>query len=163
MIMKILKTFAAVSAALGILSAQSAQACWSDNEAQAASIANLNMMMMVTALRCRKGDYNFLAEYNHFVKNNNAALGAQNAVIKARFARMNGTQRAEAEMDGFTVGLANHYGTGHTIMGCAELKQLATDLASLSRDMTSLVNIADLHAGMPTLPGGSCSARIAAR
>ncbi len=161
--MRLYKKFAAASAALGMFAAQPAQACWSDQEAQAASVANLNMMMMVTALRCRKGENNFLAEYNRFVKSNNAALGAQNAIIKARFARQNGVKAAEGAMDQFTIGLANHYGMGHEAMGCRELKDLAADLSSKSRDAVSLINIAELHAGTPDLRGGRCPSRIAAR
>jgi hypothetical protein len=161
--MRPIKKLAAMSAAMGLLAAQPAQACWTDSEAQAASVANLNMMMMVTALRCRKGPDNFLAEYNRFVTGNNAALGAQNAVIKARFARLNGVKASEGAMDRFTIGLANHYGTGHGEMGCKELKNLASELAAKKRDSASLIGIAELKAGLPTLPGGTCGTRVAAR
>jgi hypothetical protein len=161
--MRLKGKLAAVTATLGMLMAQPAQACWSDHEAKAASVANLNMMMMVTALRCRNGKDNFLSEYNRFVKNNNGVLGAQNAVIKSRFARQNGVKAAEGAADRFTIGLANHYGTGHETMGCGELKKLAADLGSKTRDSASLINIAELKAGRPNLPGGQCPSRIAAR
>lgn len=161
--MRLKGKMAAMTAALGMLVAQPAQACWSDHEAKAASVANLNMMMMVTALRCRNGKDNFLSDYNRFVKNNNGVLGSQNAVIKARFARLNGVKGAEGATDRFTIGLANHYGTGHATMGCGELKKLAADLGSKSRDSVALINIAELKAGTPKLPGGQCPSRIASR
>lgn len=161
--MKFSGKFAATAAFFGMIMAQPAQACWSDTEAKAASVANLNMMMMVTALRCRNGASNFLPEYNRFVKSNNPVLGAQNAIIKARFARLNGAKGAEGAMDRFTIGLANHYGTGHASMGCSELKTLAAELANRSRDADSLIALADRNAGIPHLQGGQCSTRIAAR
>jgi hypothetical protein len=161
--MKITRNLAAIAAATSLLAAQPAQACWSDRETQAASVANLNMMMMVTALRCRKGPDNFLAEYNRFVTTNNGTLGLQNAVIKSRFARMNGAQAAEGAMDRFTIGLANSYGGSSADRGCGELKLLAVDLASRSHDSTALAAMADRHAGVPALPGGQCGAKVAAR
>jgi hypothetical protein len=161
--MKFSGKFAVIAAAMGILGAQPVQACWTDSEANAASIANLNMMMMVSALRCRKGADNFLAEYNRFVKSNNATLGAQNAIIKSRFARMNGAASAEGAMDRFTIGLANRYGGGTVDMGCSELKSIASDLASKGRDAASLIAIANLNATTPSLPGGTCGTRVAAR
>jgi hypothetical protein len=161
--MKTTGKFAAGAAFFGMVLAQPAQACWSEVEVKAAGVANLNMMMMVTALRCRSGKDNFLPEYNRFVKSNNPVLGAQNAIIKARFARLNGAKGAEGAMDRFTIGLANHYGTGHASMGCSQLKSLAADLASRSRDSDSLIDLADRSAGTPQLPGGQCPTRIAAR
>jgi hypothetical protein len=161
--MKITRKVAAIAAAMAMIVAQPAQACWSDHEAQAASVANLNMMLMVSALRCRKGADNFLAEYNRFVKSNNATLGAQNALIKTRFTRMNGAQAAEGAMDRFTIGLANSYGGGSATMDCSALKKLASDLAGKSQDSSALIAIAELKAGTPYLPGGQCRAKIATR
>jgi hypothetical protein len=161
--MKFSGKFARIAVVLSVLGVQPAQACWTDSEANAASVANLNMMMMVSALRCRKGADNFLAEYNQFVKTNNATLGAQNALIKSRFARMNGAAAAEGAMDRFTIGLANRYGGGTIDKGCSELKVIAGDLASKGRDAASLISIANVNATTPSLPGGSCSTRVAAR
>jgi hypothetical protein len=121
------------------------------------------MMMMVTALRCRNGQHNFLAEYNRFVRLNNPVIGAHNAQVKARFARMVGGPGAERAMDKFTISLANHFGIGHENMGCAELKLLASDLASKTHDSATLTDIAERNAGVPELSGGRCGVRIAAK
>ena len=161
--MKISGKVAAFAAVTSIIAAQPAQACWSDSEAKAASVANLNMMMMVTALRCRNGQHNFLADYNRFVRLNNPVIGANNAHVKARFARIVGGQGAERAMDKFTISLANHYGIGHESMGCAELKLLASELGSKTHDRLSLADIAERNAGIPELAGGRCSVRIAAK
>jgi hypothetical protein len=161
--MKFSRQMLAFAAIFSISITQPAYACWTDSEADAASVANLNMMMMVTALRCRSGDNNFLTEYNHFVQRNNSVLGAQNAILKARFSRIEGVKAAEGATDRFTIGLANHYGAGDTNMGCQELKQLAGDLATKSRDSEALIALALRNAGEPTLPGGRCSSKIAGR
>jgi hypothetical protein len=41
---------------------------------------------MVSALRCRFGNDNFLSDYNRFVRQNNDVLASQHNIIKARYA-----------------------------------------------------------------------------
>lgn len=142
---------------------QPAQACWTSGEENAAKIANLNMMMMVTALRCRKGQDNFLAEYNAFVRNNNGVIGAQNAAVRSHFARIKGAAHADAAMDHYVIGIANSYGGGHPTMGCQELKTVAKDLSAPRHDTASLLSIANLAIGDTALVGGRCTATIASR
>jgi hypothetical protein len=140
-----------------------AHACWTNAEGDAAKVANLNMMMMVSALRCRNGQDNFLNEYNRFVRSNNAVLGAQNAIMKGRFARINGVKAAEGAMDKYVITLANHYGSGHESMGCAELKNLAGNLSQKSHTVDSLLVFAANSIEQLPLPGGKCSVTIAAK
>jgi hypothetical protein len=160
--MKVTGKVAALALA-ATLAAHPAQACWTNAEADAAKLANLNMMMMVSALRCRNGQDNFLNEYNRFVKSNNAMLGAQNATMKNHFARMNGAKSAESAMDKYVISLANHYGSGHESMGCAELKSVAGDMAAKSHSAGSLLEIAERSAERLPLPGGNCPVTIAAK
>jgi hypothetical protein len=142
---------------------QPAQACWDDAAQDAAKISNLNMMLMVTALRCRNGQDNFLAQYNKFVRANNALLGSQNSLIRAQFARTLGANGAEAALDKLATGYANSYGAGHPTMGCKELKALATRVADEKQGAASLSAIADRTIGNSTLPGGRCNTSIASR
>ncbi len=144
------------------LIAQPAQACWNSAEQDAAKISSFNMMLMVTALRCRNGGDNFLAEYNQFVKQNNAVLGTQNALIRQQFVRSLGANRAEAAADQFAIGFANQFGAGHESMGCDKLKQLAYTVSLSSQTVPDLAALADSTVGMPMLPGGTCPERIAA-
>ena len=161
--MKISGKFAAMSALIGIAFAQPAQACWSDTEAKAASVANLNMMMMVSALRCRKGPNNFLDDYNRFVKANTSVVGSQNAIVKARFARLLGAKSADGALDRLTVGYANHYGGGHATMDCAALGELAARLGSRNFNADDLYRIADQSIESKELPGGLCGTRVASK
>ncbi len=145
------------------LVAQPAAACWNNSEQDAAKISHFNMMLMVNALRCRGGRDNYLVQYNQFVKRNNAILGTQNAVIKAHFIQTFGAKGAESAMDKMVIGYANQYGAGHPNMGCHELKAVAVDVASGNQGVASLRAIADKTIMASSLPGGSCSATIAAR
>lgn len=140
-----------------------AQACWTKSEQDAAKVANLNMMMMVSALRCRKGPDDFLNEYNRFVKNNNPVIGAQNAAVRSHFVRMQGTGGADAAMDKFVIGIANNYGGGHDSLGCTQLKNIATDLARPGQSASSLLAIAERNIDEIPLSGGACPVSIAAK
>lgn len=84
-----------IAAALMALSlvATPAQACWNNAEQDAARIANMNQMLMVSALRCRFGKQNFLSDYNRFIRFNNDVLASQHHLIKARYARTMGDKQ----------------------------------------------------------------------
>jgi hypothetical protein len=154
----------AVLGALAVMmTAGQANACWSNAEQEAAKVANLNMMMMVTALRCRKSSDDFLADYNRFVIRNNPMLGVQNAVVRNHFMRMNGAKAADRAMDQFVIGLANNYGAGHDRMSCGQLKDIARELASKNHDSNSLLSIAEANVERFPLPGGSCPVAIASK
>jgi hypothetical protein len=152
------------AAAIAIaLVATPAQACWSNAEQDAARIANLNQKLMVSGLRCRFGQHNFLNDYNRFVTRNNALLASQHGVIKAHYARTSGSGAATAELDRFIIGLSNHYGGGNGNPDCGQLKNLANDLSSAKLDTTSLARIADEHAGVPHQAIKACHITIAAK
>jgi hypothetical protein len=152
-----------IGLAVGLAMAQPAQACWTGGEVNAAKVANLNMMMMVTALRCRKGSDDFLSDYNAFVKNNNAVIGGQNAAVRSHFARTNGAKGADAAMDKFIIGIANSYGGGHGSMDCAALKDVAQELSGKGHSASSLLAIAESTVMDYPLAGGRCPVNIAAK
>jgi hypothetical protein len=153
----------AVIAAMGVATAQPAQACWNNAQQDAARIKHLNMMLMVTGLRCRNGADNFLPDYNRFVSNNNGVLGTQNAVIRAHLAQTQGAKRAVSALDEMSIGMANKYGNGHSSMDCKELKSLAKKLAEEPMSVSKIATVADEVVGLPALSGGVCSVTIASR
>lgn len=154
---------AALCTLAATLTAGSAQACWTNAEQDAAKVANLNMMMMVSALRCRKGPDDFLAEYNRFVVQNNPVIGAQNAAVREHFARDTGVSNADAAMDKFIIAIANSYGGGHDRLGCSELKMVAQDLSRSGHTVGSLLAIARENVDAAPLSGGSCQVNVASR
>lgn len=154
---------AALCALAATMMAGQAQACWTSAEQDAAKVANLNMMMMVSALRCRKGPSDFLADYNRFVKINNPLIGSQNAAVRSHFARIGGNGNADAAMDKFIIGIANSYGGGHDRLGCGELKMVAQDLSRNGHNTGSLLAIAKENVDEFPLAGGNCPVNIASR
>lgn len=154
---------ATLCALAATMTAGQAQACWTNAEQDAAKVANLNMMMMVSALRCRKGPDDFLGDYNRFVKNNNPVIGSQNAAVRSHFARINGNGNADAAMDKFIIGIANSYGGGHHRFGCAQLRLLAQDLSVDDHSVGSLLVIAKETVEEFPLSGGNCPVNVASR
>jgi hypothetical protein len=154
---------AALVAATVMATAQPAQACWTNAGQDAVKIKHLNTMLMVTALRCRGGADNFLMHYNRFVTNNNSLIGSQNILIKSHLAQSVGARGAENALDRMSIGFANSYGTGHSRMSCGELKRLASDLASQRHGAATLAAAADQVIDHQSMPGGTCSVRMAKR
>ncbi|MCC6478273.1 hypothetical protein [Sphingorhabdus sp.] len=153
-----------VATLLGLsLVATPAQACWTNAEQDAARIANMNQMLMVSALRCRFGNDNFLSDYNRFVRNNNDVLASQHNIIKARYARTMGEKAAFAELDKFMIALSNYYGGGHGDPDCAKLERLSGELSRGRQDVKMLAMVADEVVGVPRQAAQACSVTIASR
>ena len=152
-----------ISAVAMTVAIQPAQACWNQQAHNAVKIKHLTTMLMVTALRCRTEQSNFLAHYNKFVLKHNSLIGAQNALIRSNLRRTMGKRRAVSVSDNMSVGFANRYGNGHPTMNCAELSMFAQEMASQQRNIASLAGIVDTKLGQTGVPGRTCTVTIAAR
>lgn len=108
----------------------------------AEKIRKLDIMLMVTALRCRHGADNFQADYERFSASHLAELNAASATLKADIGRRSGAAGAKRALDKISTGMANAYGNGHPWMDCAQLKQAARDL-SQTRAPGALLAAAD--------------------
>lgn len=159
---KVAGSIAAALVGLSLIAAP-AQACWTNAEQDAARIANMNQMLMVSALRCRFGNDNFLSDYNRFIRNNNDVLASQHAIIKARYARTMGEKAAFAELDRFMIALSNYYGGGHGDPDCAKLEKLSGELSRGKQDVKMLAMVADDVVGVPRQAAQACSVTIASR
>ena len=136
-----------------------AQACWNANAVNAAKVRNLDIMLMVTALRCRMGPDNFQPDYYKFSAAHRAELNVANGMIRAQFAGA-GPKAAVRALDKMSVVIANSYGTGHPNLGCKELRRITSDLAA-SRVPGNLLAAADALVVSPVVPGTACPTRIA--
>ncbi|CAN1519773.1 hypothetical protein MCEREM21A_01058 [Sphingomonadaceae bacterium] len=145
------------------LVATPAQACWTNAEQDAARIANMNQMLMVSALRCRFGSDNFLSDYNRFVRQNNDLLASQHNIIKARYARTMGEKAAFEELDRFMIALSNYYGGGNGSPDCAKLAKLSNELSRVWQEASALARLADEIVGVPRQAAHNCSVAIASR
>ena len=135
--MRIARGLAAALAALSIALPASAQA---HEMGAAEKLRRLDIMLMVTGLRCRTGADNFQAEYGRFTTNHLGELNAASAALKAE---MGGSGRgADRALDRLSVTMANTYGQGHPWLDCHQLKQVARGLAD-ARGSAPLVEAAD--------------------
>ncbi|HYD23507.1 MAG TPA: S-adenosyl-L-homocysteine hydrolase [Croceibacterium sp.] len=140
-------TKGAAAIAAGLLLAGSPAAAQSDLAA-AEKLRRLDIMLMVTALRCRFGADDFQADYNAFAARHLETMNAAGRRLTQALAAQHGAQGARRALDRLSTRMANAYGMGHPTLGCAELKQ-ATHELSLAQD-ASLAAAADtLLAGGP--------------
>jgi hypothetical protein len=134
--------FAAVLAAASGFAMAPQPAAAAVSPAEASKLRQLDIMLMVTSLRCRFGADNFQADYDRFATNQNPLMQDAFRSLQADYtARMGPTQTKKA-LDSISVGMANQYGQGHPWLGCGELKSIAQDLAR-TQDAASLVAVAD--------------------
>ncbi len=138
--MKFIKFATASLVALGVLATPvTVQAGAID---QAESVRKLDIMLMVTSLRCRRTADNFQPDYQRFSSNHLTALNAASRTLQANLVKKGGAQGAKRALDKISVGMANEYGNGHPWLGCGELKRIAKNLAS-DKDSSQLAFAAD--------------------
>jgi hypothetical protein len=115
---------------------------------QAEKLRRLDIMLMVTGLRCRTTADNFNSEYGRFTTAHLGTLNAASNTLKADYARRYGAAGANKALDRLSVQMANAYGQGHPWLSCGQLKQVAGTLASV-RGVEPLVEAADELLGAP--------------
>lgn len=96
----------------------------------ASNIRKLDIMLMVTSLRCRSGEHDFQADYHRFAAKHLARLNEANRQLRRSLAARHGTKGSKRALDKIGVSMANTYGDGHPWMDCAQLKQATQDLSS---------------------------------
>jgi hypothetical protein len=130
---------AAALAAVGLVATVPASA---DSVNQAEKIRKLDIMLMVTGLRCRTTADNFTPDYQRFTTNHIGTLNAASNALKADMSRRFGAGGANRALDRLSVTMANSYGQGHPWLNCAQLKTVARNLAA-ARGEAPLVEAAD--------------------
>jgi len=108
----------------------------------AEKLRKLDIMLMVTSLRCRHGNDNFQRDYEKFAVKHNVALQGAAKTLQASYNSKYGAKGAKRQLDKISVGMANQYGQGHPWLECGELKQVTKDLAA-DRDSSRLIAVAD--------------------
>ena len=134
-----IKGFAACVAAAGMVLSFPAAA---GGMGQAEKIRRLDIMLMVTGLRCRTTANNFQREYGRFTTNHIGELNAAARELKADYAAKLGPAKADRALDKLSVQMANQYGQGHPWLNCGQLKQVASTLADM-RGLQPLVEAAN--------------------
>ena len=134
-----IKGFAACVAAAGMVLSFPAAA---GGTGQAEKIRRLDIMLMVTGLRCRTTRDNFQREYGRFTTNHIGELNAAARELKADYAAKLGPAKADRALDKLSVQMANQYGQGHPWLNCGQLKRVASTLADM-RGLQPLVEAAN--------------------
>ncbi len=129
---------AGLAAASMLVSAPVSAAGWS----QAEKLRRLDIMLMVTGLRCRTGPDNFQGEYGRFTTKHLGALNAASNSLKRELSARSGAAGANRALDRLSVQMANQYGQGHPWLNCGQLKQVTRSLAD-ARGSAPLLAAAD--------------------
>lgn len=98
-----------------------------DRDAEA--IRRLDIMLMVTSLRCRTGADDFQADYQRFTAHHLATLNDAGRELSADYALRHGERAARRYLDTISTTMANQYGQGHPWLTCAALHQAAQSLS----------------------------------
>jgi len=109
---------------------------------EAAQLRRLDIMLMVSSLRCRFGADNFQSDYARFSTNQYGTMQAAYNTLNADYTARMGATGAKKALDTISVGMANRYGQGHPWLGCGELKGLTQNLAGTA-DRGRLLAVAD--------------------
>lgn len=99
---------------------------------KAEKLRRLDIMLMVTGLRCRTTSDNFQADYGRFTTRHIAELNKASDALKTELAANHGAGGANRALDRLSVTMANAYGQGHPWLNCAQLKQVTRGLAEAS-------------------------------
>ncbi|MEL6531119.1 MAG: S-adenosyl-L-homocysteine hydrolase [Pseudomonadota bacterium] len=95
----------------------------------ASSIRKLDIMLMVTSLRCRGSAHDFQSDYHAFAAKHLKHLNRASAELRQSLVAKHGAKGSKRALDRIGVSMANTYGDGHPWMGCAELKQVTRELS----------------------------------
>jgi len=114
---------------------------------RAGRLKQLDIMLMVTALRCRAGADDFQADYQAFEAAHMAAINAASQMIMAEATARLGASAGHEEMERIVTATANRYGNGHPWLGCADLHHLAQDLAAEHDDEALIAEAAEVLDG----------------
>lgn len=112
------------------------------SESDAEKLRQLDIMLMVTALRCRTTPDNFQPEFQRFEATHLGELNAAARELREGLVSRYGVTGATRALDRMSTSMANQYGQGHPWLGCAELK-IATRILTNIRGHAALTEAAD--------------------
>lgn len=96
---------------------------------EAEKLRRLDIMLMVTGLRCRTTADNFIDDYGQFTTRHMSELNEANRELRVELSGQYGKAGADKALDRISVVMANEYGGGHPWLSCAELRQVTKSLA----------------------------------
>lgn len=109
---------------------------------EAEKLRRLDIMLMVTGLRCRTTTDNFIDDYGQFTARHMSELNQANKELRTQLSATYGSAGADRALDRISTVMANEYGAGHPWLSCAELRQVTKSL-TLVQGHATLVEAAD--------------------
>lgn len=152
--MQFRKTIAAAATAAAFIATPTTASASADHE----QVRKLDIMLMVTSLRCRMGKDDFQPQYREFSATHINALNHSARSLESGLVARHGKKGAKRALDRISVGMANQYGQGHPWLGCAELKEITSDLGR-SNDPAVLAQAATELLGPAPRSGGRWARR----
>ena len=119
---------AALCAASMVVAMPAAQAATGGTGA-AELVRKLDIMLMVSSLRCRFTADSFQTDYADFSSSHLSELNDANSTLMADLARGVGSADGQRALDRLSTSMANQYGQGHPWLDCSELKRVTRELA----------------------------------
>lgn len=147
-------------AASAMLAVPAQAGCWTDAAYHAAQVRELDTMLMVQALRCRKTAANFVAEYNNFVQVSRPALLKANAELRTHFAGEVGERGALNAYDNYMTTVANRYGAGTADLGCEDVASIVRAAAAAGGSADELYRVAAAADMQPAIGGERCAGPV---
>lgn len=118
----------AALAVAGLLCATPARA---DIGSEAAQLRRLDIMLMVTSLRCRATADNFQRDFQAFEAAHLTELNAAANELREGLVSRYGAAGASRALDRLSTSMANRFGQGHPTLNCAQLKMATRTLARM--------------------------------
>ena len=112
----------------------------------AEKVRRLDIMLMVSALRCRTTSDGFQSDYDNFSSAHLTELNAAGTTLKKSLSANYGETGSNRALDKISTSMANTYGQGHPWLNCAELKSATQSLAQ-NRAPGALLAAADALLG----------------
>ena len=139
---KFVRAILGASAGLAVTLAAVAPAQAAGSLGGAEKLRRLDIMLMVTSLRCRTGTDNFQAEYQNFTASHLEELNQASDELRQDLASEYGSAGSARALDRISTVMANSYGQGHPWLSCHDLKGVTSDLARV-RGRSTLEEAAD--------------------
>jgi hypothetical protein len=155
---RIVRRVAATAAVTCLLATpvQAQAGCWSETEAAAAAVRNLQNRLLVGTQLCATRGHDISGIYNRFVRANWQTLQAANGILRARFQADHGSA-GEDHYDAFVTRQVNIFGGMPSDGGmCDATAEAAEQGIAAAGRVQALLHLGEGMIADPELPGRRC-------
>lgn len=136
-------------------------ACWQAHEVEAARVRDLQVTLMLGALKCRSVNSEISEKYRMFSEKRSAHLNSYTNALKLRFMRQTGIAEGQHAYDDFMTRMANSHSASVQSAGFCDMADTLLTLAT-NADERELPVLARNFSEWPVGVGDVCEATVAA-